>query len=393
LVCKPGFTGNYTLRFSGIENFDNNYCAMLNDSVTGHWYNLRTDTVLNLNLDSSQAFAKRFKIYFNRTVEILKTNDVCAAPNSGKAIVKATSAQGIFTWKDSQQNILKVSASNVKFDTLQQLAIGKYTVDFVSTTSNFCGLGATTFEIKQAPAFSVNLTTNNNSNCIQANGSITAQPIGGKAPYQMHYSNGSTAPSIANLKEGKYLLSIQDDNNCKIDSFITILGPGRAYSDFSLSTDTLILGVNNTVQFMNHATPHIHRAWDFGDSTAIDTSFNANHSYSQVGIYYVRLKVWADSCDDVFMKKLVVLNPLNINSFNTLPSIRLFPNPTAHYLNIKNSTGISDVKVLDALGREMSIVLEKDKSIINVKDLAKGIYHLRIFDFKNQSIDATFVKE
>jgi hypothetical protein len=203
----------------------------------------------------------------------------------------------------------------------------------------------------------------------------------------------SIAPSISNLKEGRYLLSIQDDNNCKIDSFITILGPGRAYSDFSLSVDTLILGANNTVQFTNNATPHLHRAWDFGDSAAIDTNFNSSHTYSYAGVYKVQLKVWADSCDDVFTKKLVVLNPSNINSINPLSGIRLFPNPTAHYLNIKNATGISDVKVFDALGREMSIQLEKDKSIINVKDLAKGIYHLRIFDFKNQSIDVSFIKE
>ncbi len=393
LVCKPGFTGAYTLRFSGIESFDNSYCVMLNDSVTGHWYNLKTDTVLNLNLDSNANYTKRFKVYFNRVVEMLKTNDVCAKPNSGKAIAKATSSQGIFTWRDANNYIIKTSASNVKFDTLNNLAVGRYALDYVSTTSNFCGNGSIQFEIEKAPDMHVHVNVTNNSNCIQPNGSIVAQAIGGKAPFKFDFSNGSHNPNLSNIKEGKYILSIHDQNDCAFDTLITITGPGRAYADFALSSDTLLLGTNNTVQFTNKATPHIKRTWDFGDSSAMDTNYNVAHIFTKPGLYKIKLQVWADSCDDHFVKTLVVLKPLGLNYLAVSNTLQLYPNPTSDYLHIKIKGEINKVEIFDALGRAIDILLEKDKTSVNVKNLANGMYHLRIFDSENQPIDAAFIKK
>jgi hypothetical protein len=393
LVCKPGFNGNHAIRFSGMEQFDNSYCIMLNDSLTGHWYNLRTDSVLNLNLDSAKAFEKRFKLHFRRTVEIVKDYPVCSGTQLGKAIVKAPFGNGIFTWKDNNGLVLRTSTTNVKYDTLSNVPEGHYKVTFVSTTSNFCSTGEQTFEIETAPIMNLQVAVTNVENCLQADGAISANISGGKAPFTWKYSNGANTQNLVQIKEGKYMLNVKDANQCSIDTLITVTGPGRAYADFMLSADTLSIGLNNTVLISNHSTPHIKREWQFGDGNTIDTSYNASHTYVNSGIYTISLRVWADSCDDVFSKTIIVLNPLSLSNAVTSNTISIYPNPAKEEIFIQSPIKIKSLQIIDALGKVLDLHLLGSKNSINVKNLAKGVYHLRIFDNQNNFKDIKFVKE
>jgi len=54
-------------------------------------------------------------------------------------------------------------------------------------------------------------------------GSITVEQEGGTGSYQYLWTTGDTVPSIQNLDQGNYGLTIQDENNCVLDSSFSIL--------------------------------------------------------------------------------------------------------------------------------------------------------------------------
>lgn len=69
----------------------------------------------------------------------------------------------------------------------------------------------------------------------------------------------------------------------------------------------------------------------------------------------------------------------------------VYPNPTSDYLNINTKEKISKVEIYDGAGRKMNIKINSEKQI-DVKNLLKGVYYLRIFTDKNV-LTSKFIKK
>jgi len=153
--------------------------------------------------------------------------------------------------------------------------------------------------------------------------------------------------------------------------------------DYDVQADFASQVNSDTVQLTNmsqHATTY---AWDFGDGTPLDTLANPTHVYAAAGNYTVTL-VASDSCGrgDTVMQSITVSTITGHQLLEDASSeINIFPNPTKGVFTIDSEEAIEELRIVDALGRE--IFSQKNmKSGKNVLSLdynqKKGIYFIYI---------------
>lgn len=135
----------------------------------------------------------------------------------------------------------------------------------------------------------------------------------------------------------------------------------------------------NTIQTTNNSLFSDTYYWDFGDG---DTSnlFEPSHTYTLDGTY--QLSLISSKCNESDnYDTTIVINSASIDYNNNI-DLKIFPNPTKELLNIElNKTYKKiDIKIYSADNKEViSFNATNRKSVIlNVKELAKGIYILRI---------------
>ncbi|OUS01072.1 hypothetical protein A9Q86_10030 [Flavobacteriales bacterium 33_180_T64] len=87
-----------------------------------------------------------------------------------------------------------------------------------------------------------------------------------------------------------------------------------------------------------------------------------------------------------------VFNPptLDIPEFTSVKSnLKIFPNPSVDYIQIKGLTNQLSYRILDITGNQLSFSSIKDDNKIDIKSLANGIYFIR-FD---NGITSKFIKK
>ena len=111
-------------------------------------------------------------------------------------------------WADDQTGELRT-----------ELVAGVY--EAVVTDGNNCPL--TLLLTVEQPALLLANTAASAESSYQANdGSVTANPAGGTAPYTYLWSTGDTTQQIQNLSPGEYALTITDNNGCTVVSALTV---------------------------------------------------------------------------------------------------------------------------------------------------------------------------
>ena len=159
------------------------------------------------------------------TLQTSTTDVLCFGGNSGTAIVTASGSVGNYnyTWNTTPAQLS---------DTALNLSIGNYQV--IVSDNNGC-LDSATVTINEPALLTASMTTVDNICFGEANGSMTANVIGGTTPYSYAWSTGtSTTNSISNLPIGSYTVTITDANNCQTTTTATITQP----TDITLQTST-----------------------------------------------------------------------------------------------------------------------------------------------------------
>lgn len=100
---------------------------------------------------------------------------------------------------------------------ITDLSAGNYSVTF--TDANGC-VANINYVVNQPTVLTVSLAGTNAS----CNGSATANPSGGTAPYSYLWSNGAITQSINNVPSGTYSVTVTDAHNCTASGSFTIKG-------------------------------------------------------------------------------------------------------------------------------------------------------------------------
>jgi gliding motility-associated-like protein len=165
-----------------------------------------------------------------QSVTVTGSNNVCFGATQGTATANFINPTGAvsYAWTGG------LSGANIS-----NLAAGTYTV--TATDQNSC-TQTNSITITQPAAVTMNVTTVDAA-CFGGNGSATANPAGGTAPYSYTWSNAATGQTVP-LPAGNYTVSSSDANTCQQTASLNINQP----------TDITIQEVHTNVNCFGDAT-------------------------------------------------------------------------------------------------------------------------------------------
>jgi hypothetical protein len=240
-----------------------------------------------------------------------------------------------------------------------------------------------------------------------SDGSINLTVTGGVPPYNYMWNNGDSTQFISHLTAGVYTVTISSIPACPAyDYSYTIHQPFDSINQlvdtlYSPIIDTCISFVVNNfyiegiTYFGNSVTVH----WVFTGAAGDTASLFVSYTYSNTGPQLVVLTLNCGSKDlTTFMSYICINQPASIAEDIPDPEINLYPNPVSDILNITfgklNSNSVS-LKIYNTTGQQVysqSIAGNTRQFGINVSDLAKGVYFVRINTENGKTIVKKFLK-
>lgn len=171
--------------------------------------------------------------------------------------------------------------------------------------------------------------------------------------------------------QNKYCISPREEIKAIVSDTL------KPQSFFQINIEGPNIQLNNKSNYSNSYY------WDFGDG---DFSLlkNPNHTYSNNGLYEVKLIASNDCGIKSYTKNIQIVNT-SIKSINN-NSIKIFPNPATNIINIEFNTIFRNnvnIKLYNTLGQEIkenSVKINARNSIIsiNTEDIQRGIYFIII---------------
>lgn len=139
-----------------------------------------------------------------------QTNVSCNGAADGTATVNLEDATPPFTY---------LWSNGATTQTATGLAGGTYDVSV--TDAEGCDVVTTVF-IDEPQPFNSNATSTNLTAFNADNGTASANPNGGTAPYTYLWNNGETTATISNLAPGDYTVVVIDANGCEVEQTVTV---------------------------------------------------------------------------------------------------------------------------------------------------------------------------
>lgn len=193
-------------------------------------------------------------VYPLPVLAMTETDVLCNGDSTGTATVNAV-GNNPFTYSWS-------TIPSQATQTAINLAIGTYTVTVTDT--NGC-LQTASITVNEPPPLVVDTSTVN-SICTACNGSVTANPSGGIAPYSYSWNTVpvQTTQTASGLCPGTYTVTVTDSNGCTQTASATLVAtPVTLAVNISSVTDALCYGACNgdATAFTNSGTPNYSYLW------------------------------------------------------------------------------------------------------------------------------------
>ena len=252
------------------------------------------------------------------------------------------------------------------------------TYNSVLTNGNGCTTTVNNITITEPDPLVLTLSsspTTCNNNGYDGLAQATIQ--GGTGIYDFQWSNGAISSSIINLSPANYSVEVTDSNGCSISDDITIINNptplliGITYTAniFDLTVDSSSGGLPNNLSSFSYE-------WNTSETTQ-------NIVATTNGQYWV-IATDASGCtsDTAFYN---VNNHIIINSATTIQSnnINIFPNPTTGLLNIDSENIITELSMVNNIGKEVLIKYltsfkNVNTSMLDLSKLTPGMYYIRL---------------
>lgn len=129
----------------------------------------------------------------------------------------------------------------VTTQSITNLCVGTYNLSVVCTDNIGCNVTVSdSIVLGSNPCanFSIPYSVVFASNPVSCDGSATANPVNGIAPYTYLWSNGATTQSVSNLCNGTYTLTCEDANGCAATVTVFVYDSIGTITNFSVSVNT-----------------------------------------------------------------------------------------------------------------------------------------------------------
>ena len=202
----------------------------------------------------------------------------CKGDNSGWVSVQVTGGYEPYTYLWSN-----FSTS----DSIFNLSAGIYTLEVTDSLGCVIVFDFPLIEPAEVLSSTIFETTDYNGyniSCFGYNdGALLGIANGGVPNYTYFWNSIQSNDSITGLVAGNYELTIYDQNNCTVNSFITLIQPDSLFMDLIAYTDTCSKGVGRAeANVFGGVTPYLY-TWSDGNTIPIISDFTeGNYSINVV---------------------------------------------------------------------------------------------------------------
>lgn len=150
-------------------------------------------------------------------------------------------------------------------------------------------------------------TVGTNVNCNGANdGSISATPSGGAAPYTYMWSNGNMTSTATSLAPGSYSVTVTDSTGCSVIAMDSITEPTALVLTVSIDSNESCTGYSNgaLTASASGGTPNYNYTWNTLDNTASIANLTAGT--------YTAAATDANGCTAADSGSIITMNTLPI---------------------------------------------------------------------------------
>ena len=293
------------------------------------------------------------------TTTAVVANVSCNGGSNGIAAALASGGSGsgyIYLWSTGDNT-----------DTIANLSAGMYIV--TATDSETCTSTAS-ITITEPPVLQVNATATGETSAGGNDGTATATPTGGTAPYLYSWSTGDTSAMITGLAPGNYTVTTTDTNGCTAVQTVTVNSFNCTISATATVTNVSCNGAGDGMATanVNGATMPINYLWSNGDTTETTTNLTP-------GTYTVQITD-ANNC------------PAQLSVQITGPAVLLANVSVTHEtgLGLNNGTATSQ-----PTGGTMpySFLWSNDSTTQTITGLSPGAYTVTVTDAHNCTIVRT----
>ena len=322
-------------------------------------------------------------------------------------------------YAEQNGNLSTINLSNC--DNLRYLYV---TYDSTLSTVNFgsslyalsaykAGLTSLDLSTISTPVFSVDASYNNLST-FMATSNIQQINLNGNQITSIDVSMDTTLYSLECVNNDLSYLNIANNRNTGIGNFDARVNPNLtciqvdniAYADSAWSTDKDDTASFNTYcekcqldnsislsgTTLSSAESGINYQWiNCSDNSEITGETGQSFTPSQTGDYACIISDVTNSCIDTSACLNVVIgDPVIDNIVNDIENeISIYPNPLKSMLNISTKATIDQIEILDVSGKLIMTI--KNSNSIDVSNLTKGIYYLKLTTSKSVSV-RSFIK-
>ncbi|MEK7414289.1 MAG: hypothetical protein AAB263_13320, partial [Planctomycetota bacterium] len=160
------------------------------------------------------------------------TNETVPGANDGSATANPTGGTPAYNY---------LWSTGATTQTITGLAPGNYSVTV--TDANGCTKSeSVSVQSSVCTGFGVSIVFTNPSCNNGSNGSATASPSGGTAPFTFAWSNGATTATTSNLAAGTFTVTVSDENGCQITGNVTLTEPPALTSSVAQQSNVLCNG-------------------------------------------------------------------------------------------------------------------------------------------------------
>jgi large repetitive protein len=143
------------------------------------------------------------------TDSMLVSQAGCLGQNNGAINISFTGGKAPFTFEWLNTNGLVIGRAQ----NISRLSAGKYKVKIMDAVGQT--YISTDFEIKESASTIVITTASTKpQSCGALDGEIRIDISGGAIPYKSTWNTGPTSKDLLNIPEGKYSVTVMDNNNC-----------------------------------------------------------------------------------------------------------------------------------------------------------------------------------